>query len=353
MKKLFVFVFLFISPFLIAQQSDKLSFDGNIRYAYIGNDTEGTGLTNEIHTLRTRIGLRYVFSENNSFRARLATTFSDEFETPLFTLRADGGGRLAFGSISFDEFYYRFQNEDFDIKLGRFQHTIGVRSNAGRSLMRFQSNLIFVNWTDGAYVKRNLNNGWYGEFIGEYQPKGYLSYPYNGPLDFGNNDHNVNAYFGIENRERDANNIIQKGFGLFVAPNAYLKNGNYTTYTAITSRIAFDIPQRDLLRGGSWRIAGELGQNLSTNFEDGTMAIVSVGVNGFAEKHEFMIEFVSNDEQWLLANVFARGGEEVEFRYRFFATGNLFFDARYRIRAPNLADNVHVYNTFIRANYSF
>ena len=353
MKKLATFFVLFLSPIIIAQESENLSFDGNIRYAFIGNDTNGSGFENGIHTLRTRIGLRYIISETSSLRARLATTFSDELESPKLTIRSDGGGRLAFGSISFDEFYYRFQNDDYDVKLGRFQHTIGVRSNAGRSLMRFQSNLIFVNWTDGAYIKRKLNDGWYGEFIGEYQPKGYLSYPYNGPLNFGNNDHNFNGYFGIENRERDDNNIIQKGFGLFVAPNAYLKNGEYTTYTALTSRIAIDLPQPDLLKGGSWRIAGELGQNLSTSFENGTMAIVSVGVNGVAEKHEFMVEFVSNDSQWLLANVYAANGEEVEFRYRFFATENLNFDARYRIRSSNNPAVPHFYNTFIRATYSF
>ncbi|GAB5408124.1 MAG: hypothetical protein BalsKO_04890 [Balneolaceae bacterium] len=353
MKKILGFFLLLISPLLIAQESGSLTFDGNFRYAYIGNDTNGSGLENGIHTLRTRIGLRYILSEQSSFRARLASTFSDELEAPKLTIRSDGGGRLAFGSISFDELYYRFQNDDYDVKLGRFQHTIGVRSNAGRSLMRFQSNLIFVNWTDGAYFKRNLENGWYGEFIGEYQPKGYLSYPYQGPLNFGNNDHNFNAYFGIENRERDENNIIQKGFGLFVAPNAYLKNGDYSTYTAITSRIAIDLPQNDLLRGGSWRIAGEFGQNLSTSIENGTMAIISVGVNRFAEKHEFMVEFVSTDEQWLLANVFARNGEEIELRYRFFATKDLNFDARYRIRSSNNETIPNFYNTFIRATYSF
>lgn len=353
MKKYFLSFFLFvISPFLLAQESNSLSFDGNFRYAYIGSGPGTGGFDNGFNALRSRVGLRYSFNETSSFRARLAATFTDELESPSLTIKADGPG-LDFGSVSFDEFYYRFKNDTYDVKIGRFQHTIGVRSNAGRSLMRFQSNLVSIHWSDGIYAKRNLKNDWYGEFIGEYQPKNHITYPYQGNLDFANSDHNMTAYLAIENRARDKYNIIQKGFGLFFAPNAYNKNGDYTIYPALTSRIAIDIPQKNLLKGGSFRIAGELGQNLNTSFDQGTMAIISVGVNGVASKHEFMAEFVKTDTQWLLANVFARNGDEVELRYRFFVSSKLNFDGRYRIRAPRTSGAPYAYSTFLRATYSF
>lgn len=352
MKKYISLFLLLISPLLVAQESKSLNFDGNFRYALIGNGTGEDGLSNAFSAVRSRVGLRYTINETHSFRARLATTFTDEFEAASFTIKADGPG-LAFGSITFDEFYYRFQNENYDVKLGRFQHSIGVRSNAGRSFMRFQSNLVSVHWTDGIYAKRSFDNDWYGELVLEYQHKDNITYPYQGTLDFGNSDHNMTTYFGLENRTRDNNNVIQKGVGLLLAPNAYNTKDGYTTYAALTSRITFDIPNRNLLKGGSFRIAGELGQNLSTSTDKGTMGVLSVGVNNVAEQHEFMLEFAKTDREWLLANVYARNGEEIELRYRFFASKNLNFDARYRARVSRVDNAAYAYSTFLRINYSF
>tara|TARA_R110000868_G_scaffold383578_7_gene650664 strand:+ start:16604 stop:16960 length:357 start_codon:yes stop_codon:yes gene_type:complete len=112
-------------------------------------------------------------------------------------------------------------------------------------------------------------------------------------------------------------NIIQKGFGVFIAPESYLKPSGYTSYLAFTSRIALDLPKKDMLNGGSLRIGAELGQNLTTSFSNGTSMITSIGVNNVAEKHEFMIEFAKNDSQWLTANVYSPNADEVELRYRF------------------------------------
>lgn len=336
---------------LLAQEAQKIQFDGNFRLSYTGAGLDN-GFEDGITALRTRIGAKYAIDNTHSFRGRLAVTFSDEIETPVFTLRADGAG-LNLGSISFDELYYRFQNEDFDIKLGRFQHTISVLSNAKRSLMRFHSANVSIHWSDGIYAKKNLNDGWYTEFIGELQPRNHTTYPYQGNLDFGNNEQNITTYLALENRNRDSKNIIQKGVGIFVAPNAYDKNGEYSSYIAFTSRIALDFPQPDLLQNGSFRIAGELGQNLSTGIQDGTIAIASIGVNNVADKHEFMIEFASTDREWLLANAYARGGEEVEFRYRIFINKNLNFDTRYRVRSSKINNAPNIHGAFLRLNYSF
>lgn len=331
-------------------QVKSLSFDGNFRLSY-NTSGEKIDLSSNLTALRSRIGARYSFNSNHSFRARIAGTVSDELESLRFTIQADGAG-LNLGSFSFDEFYYRYKSEDLDIKVGRFQHSIGIQSNAGRSIMRFQSNNISIHWTDGIYAKRDLNKGWYAEFIGEYQPRNHTTYPYRAELDFGNNADNFTSYLGFENRNRDEQNIIQKGVGVFFAPNSFNKNGEYTNYTALTSRIAFDFPQEKLL-GGSIRVAGELGQNLNTSFEDGTIAIASIGVNNVAEKHEFMVEFTKSDRYWLLANVYGVNTDEIELRYRFFATDKLNFGARFRIRdfrTDNVANNR---NLFIRATYSF
>lgn len=351
MKNLFLLVFsIFLFTSAWTQENKTIEFIGDIRYSFTSSGSDH-GFEEAISGIRTRVGVNYTINSSHSFTGRLATTFSEELETPRFTIRADGSG-LNLGSISFDEFYYRYKKDGLDVKLGRFQHTIAVLSNAKRSLIRFQSANVSIHWSDGIYAKKNLQNGWYGEFIGEYQPRNHTTYPYQETLDFGRNEHNITSYLALENRERDSNNIIQKGAGFFIAPNAYKKNGGYATYIAFTSRIVFDFPQPDVLHGGSVRIAGEFGQNLSSKLEDGTIAVASVGVNKFADKHDLMVELASTDAQWLLANAYAQGGEEIEVRYKYFISNTLAFDTRYRIR--HFGDGTpNNHGAFFRLTYSF
>lgn len=334
-----------------AQEKNNFKLYGNIRYAYTTSEGD-FGFDNRFSALRVRIGSRYFINSTSSVQARIATTFSDDLETPHVTLIAENPG-LNLGTLSFDEFYYRYKKEDIDIKVGRFVHSISVHSNAKRSLIRFQGPHIFVNWTDGIYVRKNINNEWFGEFIGEYQNRNNVTYPYQRNLDFANSEHNLTTYFGVENTERDNSNIIQKGFGLFVAPNAYNKSGDYSTYTALTSKIVLDFPMNEALKGGSLRFAGELGQNVNTIFSDGTIAIASVGVNRFANKHDFMIELSSTDTQWLLASAYASGANEIEIRYKFYISKSWNFDTRYRVRDFSARNLPMTHDAFFRLNYLF
>jgi hypothetical protein len=211
-----------------------------------------------------------------------------------------------------------------------------------------------VHWSDGIFYKRNLTNGWYGEGIIEYHPNDQPTFQYDqGGLDFSENDHNFTFYAGAESRQV-VNNIIQKGFGFMYIPGIYRKGADLTDYLAFTSRITLDFPQREALRGGSIRVAGEFGQNISAAFEDGTSLTASVGINNFADKHEIMIEFVKTDSEWLLPrNIYRANADEMEIRYRFFYSAKWAFDARYRIRDFRADNVVNVYSTFIRATYSF
>ncbi len=357
MKKFFSSVFLFFTIFLfsgsINAQESNLQFYGDIRLAHIGIDTEVDGLGGDNTLLRIRPGIRFLFNENHSFSGRLVYLVSKELEPLTFTVKADGNRALAYGSVSFDEFYYQFQNSDLQLRFGRFQHSVNVLSNAKRSHFKFQSNANFVHWTDGLYIKKSVTDDWYSELVLEYQNRGNLTHPYSFPLNFGNSENNFAGYLNFENRKRDDNNIIQKGFGIYIAPDAYSKPDGYTTYIAFDSRIAIDIPKKELLNGGSFRIAGELGQNLNTEFSDGTSAVVSFGVNNFADQHEFMIEFAKTDAQWLTATAYRFNSDEVELRYRYFATRKLNFDIRYRIRESRSDIVPTQYSTFLRATYSF
>lgn len=346
-------IFLVLNTTNSFAQSEKSSFYGDVRLAHIGADTKADGIGGPNTLLRLRPGLKYQLDERHSFSARLVYLVSKEFEPLEFTIKADGNRALAFGSVSFDEFYYQYNQADFQLKVGRFQKSISVLSNAKRSHLRFQSNAAFVHWTDGLYAKKSINEEWFAEGILEYQNNGNLTYPYSFPLTLSENDHNIVTYLGIENRTRDSNNIIQKGFGLLFIPDAYLKADGFNSYLVVDSRIAFDIPQEELLNGGSFRIAGELGQNVNTELKNGTSAVASVGINNFAEKHEFMIEFAKTGSQWLTATPFGANSDEVEFRYRYFATPKLNFDVRYRIREPRSDFASTVYSTFFRATYSF
>lgn len=260
---------------------------------------------------------------------------------------------MNYGGFSFDEFYYRFKTGKTQVTIGRFQKSMPVLTNAKRSIFRFQSNVNFIHWSDGLYIKHGMKNGWFSEFVGEYQPKDHLTYSYRGDLDFQNNDHNMTAYFGVENQDRDQFNIIQKGFAIFAAPGAYQKNGDYTTYFAFTSRLAYDLPKPDLLKGGSFRVGAEFGQNLSAAFNEGTSVAISAGVNKVAAKHEFMAELARTDAQWLTATVFAPNADELELRYRYFISKKLNVDVRYRIREPRDDGKPTAYSTFLRTTYSF
>lgn len=350
-----LFIIFLFAPFLVnGQEKDTWEVYGNVRFAHIGSTDNTHGWGGDNYTMRLRPGLKYNHSANHSFSVRIAYLVSKELESIEPTLVADGSGRLAFGSITFDEFYYKFINDESEFRIGRFQKSLGTLANAKRSHSRYQSNSNNVHWTDGIYYKRYLNDGWYGEGIFEYQPKDHPSFQYSFPLDFSKNDHNFTFYAGAENRERDKYNIIQKGFGLMYIPSIYLKPDGYTDYAALTSRITLDFPQGEALKGGSIRIAGELGQNVNTSLSNGTSMVASIGINNFAEKHEIMIEFAKTDSQWLLPrNIYRANADEMEIRYRFFATEKLAIDARYRIRDFRADGVANSYSTFLRATYSF
>jgi hypothetical protein len=354
-NKLLAFLGLLLLPLFVSAQSDSsLEFYGNVRFAHIGSDTNADGLGGDNYTMRLRPGLHFNISDNQRFSGRIAYLVSKEFEPIEPSLVADGAGRLAFGSITLDEFYYRYKDETQELRVGRFQKSLGTLANAKRSHTRYQSNSNNIHWTDGLFYKRNLNNGWYGEGIFEYHPKDHPTFQYDqGGLDFSENDHNFTFYAGAESREVK-NNVIQKGFGLMYIPGIYRKANELTDYLAFTSRITLDFPQGEALRGGSIRVAGELGQNLNTSFDNGTSMVTSIGVNNFADQHEIMIEFAKTDTQWLLPrNIYRAGADEMEIRYRFFFSDKWAFDARYRIRDFR-ADGVETsYSTFLRATYSF
>lgn len=343
-------LFLF-SGLTFAQQQESLSFHGNARFAYFSPSTDAFGHFEGTSFLRLRAGATYAFNETHSIRGRLATTQSQDLPAISFTIKPDGGGLNA-GSISFDELFYRFNNENTEFKIGRFQYSAPVLSNAKRSIYKFQSNNINVHWTDGFYLKRALNEDWFGEFVGEYQNRGNTSYAYRSKLNFRNNEHNVAAYLGAENRSRDDNNFIQKGFGMFYAPDAYSTVDGYSSYLAFMSRLVYDLPRPDALRGGSFRIAGEVGQNLNADFEDGSIFNLSFGVNNFADKHELMIEFTKTDSEWLTANVYGPNSDEMEIRYRYFFDNQFNIDFRYRIRESRNDLIPTNYNFFARATYS-
>jgi len=353
--KSIVFLGIVLFPFTASAQNDsKFEVYGNVRFAHIGSDTNADGLGGDNYTMRLRPGLRYHHNENHSFNARLAYLLSKELEPLETTIEADGSGRLAWGSVSFDEFFYRFKDDKNELRVGRFQKSLNTLTNAKRSHSRYHSNSNNVHWTDGIFYKRYLNDHWYGEGIIEYHPKNHPSFQYDqSGLDFSENDHNFTFYAGAESREV-ANNIIQKGFGFMYIPGIYRKGNDLTDYLVFTSRITLDFPQGEALRGGSIRMAGEFGQNLNSASEDGTSVTASIGINNFADKHEIMIEFAKTDREWFLPrNIYRANADEMEIRYRFFYSAKWAFDARYRIRDFRTDGVVNSYSTFLRATYAF
>ncbi len=349
-----LFVFLFISNTfsVFAQETNKFSAYGNIRINYLGTSTDAGGIGGEVPFLRIRPGVHYKLNENHSFSARAVYIVSRDLNSPKFSLTPNQNGSLAYDTFSFDEFYYKYQDETQEFRFGRFQKSFSLPIATGHSIDRFQSNAIFVHWTDGFYYKKMLNTEWFSEVVLEYQKRGETTFPYKSPLNFGRNEYNMVNYVALTNSTRDKYNIIRKGVGLMWAPKAFLHNGNYSAYLTLSSNIVFDFPKKELLNGGSFRVSGELGQNLNTKFSDGSVIATSVGVYNVAERHNLMVELSRNDQDWLTAP-YATNSDELEIRYRFVISKKLSMDARYRARNSRTFGIPKTYSTFIRATYSF
>ena len=348
------FVFLFISYTInvFAQETSKLSVYGDIRVNYLGTGTDANGFGGEVPFLRIRPGVHYELNETHSFSARAAYIVSRDLNVPDFSLTPNQNGSLAYDTFSFDEFYYKYQDETQEFRFGRFQKSFSLPIATAHSIDRFQSNAIFVHWTDGFYYKRMLNEEWFSEVVLEYQKRGETTFPYQRPLFFGRNKYNMVNYVAFTNSTRDKYNIIRKGVGLMWAPNAFLHNGEYIDYLTLSSNIVFDFPKKELLNGGSIRVSGELGQNLNTKLSDGSVITTSVGVYNVAEHHNLMIELSRNDQDWLSAP-YTTNSDEFEMRYRVVLSKKLSIDARYRIRNSRTANIPNTYSTFVRATYSF
>ena len=347
---IFIFTSIFSTSF--AQEASKFSAYGDIRVNYLGTGTDANGFGGEVPFLRIRPGVHYELNETHSFSVRAVYIVSRDLNSPDFSLTPNQNGSLAYDTFSFDEFYYKYQDETQEFRFGRFQKSFSLPIATAHSIDRFQSNAIFVHWTDGFYYKKILNEEWFSEVVLEYQKRGETTFPYKRPLNFGRNKYNMVNYVALTNSSRDKYNIIRKGVGLMWAPNALLRNGGYVTYLTLSSNIVFDFPKKELLNGGSIRVSGELGQNLNTKFSDGSVIATSVGVYDVAERHNLMIELSRNDQDWL-TSPYATNSDEFEMRYRVVLSKKLSIDARYRIRNSLTSDIPNTYSTFVRATYSF
>ena len=347
---IFIFTSIFSTSF--AQETSKFSAYGDVRINYLGTSTDADGIGGSIPFLRIRPGVHYEHNENHSFSARAVYVVSRDLNSPEFSLTPNQNGSLAYDTFSFDEFYYKYEDENQEFRFGRFQKSFSLPIATGHSIDRFQSNAIFVHWSDGFYYKRILDDEWISEVVLEYHKRGEATFPYKNPLNFGRNEYNMVNYVALTNSTRDKYNIIRKGVGLMWAPNAFLQNAEYTTYLTLSSNIVFDFPKKELLNGGSIRVSGELGQNLNTKFSDGSVIATSVGVYNVAERHNLMVELSRNDQDWLTAP-YATNSDELEMRYRFVISKKLSMDARYRARNSRTFGIPNTYSTFIRATYSF
>lgn len=337
-------------------EESPLSIYGDVRFSYTGNNESIDSFDDNLLIMRLRPGARYTFNSNHSFSARMAFRLSNEFEELDLTAQASGGG-LSLGQMSFDEFYYQYKTDGFLLKAGRFQHRNKVYSNAGRSIDRFQSNNVNVHWSDGMYMKKDLTSLWYGEAIFELIEEGQLAYPYDPPLTFGGNEITPGLYLGLSNDERDSFNFIQKSFGIQYFHNAYFdglsNNGSeeYVSYLAFTTRAVTDYEGGELLKGGSWRIAGEIGYNSQGPFDEGTIFNASVGMNSFATKHNLMVEFTKVGDEWISANVYGPNTDEMEIRYIYQLNSRIKIESRLRVR--DFRNDSIVYGTFLRGTYKF
>ncbi len=341
--------FLGFATITFGQESNTPELYGDFRIIYSGSSLDSHGFGGKADWLRGRVGLKYDINSNHSVAGRAVYIFSRDPETPSFSLTANG--KLAADTFSFDEFYYRYKDEKNMLKLGRFQKSFSLPTTTGNSIMRFQSSSVSSSWSDGLYYQRKLNDGWASDIILEYQNRGNLTFPYKNPLSFGKNEHNLMGYFGFINNTRDEFNFVQKNISIMWAPDAFFHNGNYMSYLTINGSLVFDYPLKEALHGGSFRVTGELGKNMATNFKDGVAATASFGVYDVADIHNLTAEF-SRNGRYYLNSPYSLNSNNFELRYGVQLTAKFSMEARYHIRSSLYPYVSNIYSTFVRATYS-
>lgn len=348
-----ILIYLAVLP-VNANSSDRgfLDFSGDTRFGAFGrdrDDRDGTHTRRDELRIRIRAGVQLNFTDSFSGKLRFAGRygsdgrFNNNHAEIFEAIPSDDGLRL--GDSTIDEFYFRYRpNEQFDIRLGRFQTKFELEGVAKKSFSRNDSPNTDITWTDGVHVMYTIPNGWDTHAILQRSKDEGPTTVRRDPLDFEEEDSHITYYIGAEKKDKDKT-IIQKGFDITHIPDVLQRDGNTAgsieDYTAVSGRLAmqwsvgksgtkflwgnevgyaFDTPRKSAIRTGGEKDTNGLAFQTTFNFID------------IWPKHSVGIVYAQTGGGWLISGDFGNNQELVETRYKWQVTKNQKFEARIRNR---------------------
>ena len=147
-------------------------FDLRTVYYYVKTiERDGSEHTNPTLNLRALYGISYQFTEELSFRGRLATRLSDDQDSYRFLLddHTGGSGSYPAGIATIDEFMLRWQiNPDLRLSAGRFQGRFALEGFIPNGVDRYYAANLSISHTDDLWIDWNVNDKWRLHLIGSH-----------------------------------------------------------------------------------------------------------------------------------------------------------------------------------------
>jgi len=326
------------------------SIKGDLRLSYAYDSVnlfEEIPVDRDVTRLRWRLGGSRAITDRARVGVRIAGLHSTEEWRPdfIFDAASPTPTGIKDGQITFDElFVHWYQNEQFDLAVGRLQTKFVARGGVfAKSLDRNDSNNLRVNWTDGLHGTYKAMNGWATHLILQGNSSDGASTVRRYPLDFSDSASRVTTFLAFENLNRDGF-LIQRGFDISYLPDSLLKDGTpggpVEDYWGFVGRAAGRWPRRE---GPRLRVSGEVG--FAPNTQTSSAATVTSGedVDGWAwnftasimdfkPRHNIGINYARTAPGWLLSPQYGNNEELFEIRYMWRRNSQFAIDVRGRWR---------------------
>ncbi len=350
----------------------RLTLDGDVRGGYFDADVDnrdGSSDHSRDYTLRLRLGGSVGFSERLRLRGRLAATCTDDDCSPAFenSRTPKAGTNIEDGDVVVDEFHLDYLGNTLAVALGRLQTRSLTRGGVFTTAMtRLTSANVSVNWTDGAMLRYQAENGWTSKIIAQYNDEDGSSTLARRPLDFEDDDSRWSGFYSLESLQRWGP-ITQRAVDISWMPSALLEDGDTEDYWNIVGRLAAEWP---LAEGNSTLIlAGQLGYAPETPAEstvgvgtsgdtDGWAGHVDASWMNFLPGHSLGVSYGLADPGWLLSVSFRPNEDNLTLRYHWrpMPGAQLEIQGRWREERDQLVGSLRKRDTFdyrVRLTWAF
>lgn len=342
---LFTVILIFLSQETFAQthQNESIFIFGQVRTGYYGTYNHNSNIDkDDVHEWRTRIrlGAGYHFSENLSFRTRLAGRYSTEQNQFSFWLDDHLPQRsgIRLGETTIDMFELQWNISDkLGIQAGRFQSNYQLQSFVAKGFHRYDNPNTLISWTDGVLLTWSVTDDLNLEYIGEYNSNNGAGSIANSPLNFAEPASRFSHTLTLLDNKKNGG-WLQREIGFHIVPSSFSSDGEFKNYSLFTTRLIHEIP------GLNWLSADySLGVELAfapnapevPAYHDRSNAFGFQGVlsvRNIAEHYNFGILYGYADPGILISPSFRPNSNTYEVRAQRRINSDVSVEIRYRYR---------------------